>query len=238
MKLHKPIISILHSLGLDLKRYPSRDIRRRMLLLKNFEIDTVIDVGANEGGYANELRRHGFKGKIISVEPLPKVFSKLEKRASKDTNWQALNLAVGNENKLTTINIAANSFSSSILNMKPLHLETAPYSQYIGKVEIEMKTLDSLRPEILTGLEIVYLKLDAQGFEEKILKGANSLLQLVKGIQLELSMEGLYEGGTLYLEMIQFLKNKGFDLYSLENGFYDPKTGQLLQADGIFYRRS
>lgn len=80
------------------------------------------------------------------------------------------------------------------------------------------------------------MKLDVQGFEMSVLKGAEASLNNIRGLQVELSIEKLYKDGLLYQDMISYIESKGFELYSLENGFSDPKTGKLLQFDGVFFR--
>lgn len=227
---------MLNSIGLDIRRYPSRDIRRRILLLKHYEINTVIDIGAHLGGYAQELRRAGYSGKIISFEPQPDVFRQLEKTSKDDSEWEAHNLAIGAEKGEVSINISKNSHSSSILEINQLHTESAPSSEYIGQVDVAVETLDSFLEHSTFIGDRIYLKIDAQGYEDKILIGAEDVLKRIKGIQLELSTRELYKGQKLYLNLINELIDKGFELHSIENGFFDAKSGRLLQFDGIFFK--
>lgn len=230
------IIKRLNSIGWDIKRYPSRDIRRRLLLLKHYEIDTVIDIGAHLGGYAQQLRKAGYKGKIISFEPQPDVFRQLEKLSKYDSRWEVHNLAIGAEQGGASINISKNSHSSSILEINQLHTESAPSSEYIGQADVEVETLDSFLEQSTIIGDRIYLKIDAQGYEDKILIGAENVLKKIKGIQLELSTQELYKGQKLYLNLINELIDRGFELHSLENGFFDAKSGMLLQFDGIFFK--
>ena len=82
----------------------------------------------------------------------------------------------------------------------------------------------------------VYLKIDTQGFEENVLKGAESSLNHIDTIQLEMSLIPLYRDEPLFDEMYHFLYQKGYRLIAIEAGFTDEETGQLLQFDGIFHR--
>ena len=90
--------------------------------------------------------------------------------------------------------------------------------------------------EIINKTDCVLLKIDVQGFEKEVLEGAKNVLEHIKGVQLEMSIEELYMGETLFGEMYDFITKKGFKLHSVENGFYNEKTGKLLQLDGIFFK--
>lgn len=80
------------------------------------------------------------------------------------------------------------------------------------------------------------MKLDVQGFEHKVIKGAESCLQHIDTVQMEMSLIPLYEGELLFNEKINLMLKKGYKLVALENGFSDPVSGQVLQVDGIFHR--
>lgn len=225
---------LLNKIGLDIKGYPNSDAKRRMMLMRHYKIDTLLDIGANCGQYSKNLREMGYKGKIVSFEPLNNAFKKLERTSSKDKSWIINNYAIGNKNTKSIINVAGNSYSSSILKMLPKHLNSAPTSKYIAKQEIEVKTLDSIYKSFCTTKSHVMVKIDTQGYEKNVLDGADKSLKNIKIIQLEMSLVQLYEKEMLFNKMIDHLEKKGFQLFSLENGFAHPKTGQLLQVDGIF----
>ena len=69
-----------------------------------------------------------------------------------------------------------------------------------------------------------------------MLRGAAEALTKVRGIQMEMSIQPLYEGEKKLPEMVRFLERRGFRLVSLEYGFCDPETAEMLQVDGIFAR--
>ena len=230
------IKKIVNSLNIDIKKYPSSDLRRRKKLLEHHKVSKVLDIGANSGQYAIELFDIGYSGSIISFEPVKPVFNILNKKVTKNKKWTAFNFGLGNKDEKLSINISENTYSSSILDIMPSHLKGAPESKYIDKEIIQIKTLDSIYDEIVKLNDIVFLKIDVQGFEKNVLDGATKSLQKIKGIQLEMSIEELYRGEILFDQMIPFLKNIGFNLYSLENGFFDVESGKLLQVDGLFFK--
>ena len=235
--MKKLLKKLLKEVNLQVKPYPDKDLKRRLQIIQHCKIDTLLDVGANAGQYSATMRELGYNKKIVSFEPLKSAFKGLEKSSSRDTNWFIHNYALGNEDCKSVINIANNSYSSSLLNMLPTHLESAPTSQYVGQQDIEEKKLDSIFDTVAQAGDNIMLKIDTQGYEKNVLDGAENSLQHIKIIQLEMSIVPLYENELLFFDMIRFIESKGFVLYSLETGFSNPVTGQLLQVDGIFVRK-
>lgn len=234
MILVKGLNKILNNFGAELVRFPNDELKRRRTFLQHYQINKVLDVGANIGKYAATIRKIGFTGDIISFEPLSKTFIELNSNSKTDSKWQAQNIALGDFNGESEINIAGNVDSSSLLDMLPLHLNSAPQSKYVGKEKIIVKTLDSIYESLCDKKDQVYMKIDTQGFEKQVLDGASSSLNNIKGLQIEMSIAPLYKDSLTYLEMISYLNAKGFEIHSIEPGFFDPSTGKLLQFDGVF----
>ena len=212
-------------------------LARRRMLLQAYSIDCVLDVGANSGQYGHELRRHlGFGGRIVSFEPLSAAFAQLQRRAAADPGWDVHNLALGDAEGSQQIHIAGNLESSSLLPMLPLHAEAAPHSAYQGMETIRVQTLDALFERVRGTARSMYLKIDTQGYEGRVLRGAAESLAHIDTVQVEMSLAPLYDGqpsfGALYAQM----EALGYTLVAVENNFGDPRTGQLLQIDGIFHR--
>lgn len=234
--MKKFINSLLRPTGYQFKpiKYLDVEVKRRLKIVHYYDINVLFDVGANLGQYAKEMRAFGYRNRIISFEPLNKTFEQLSVNARNDSDWTVNNYALGSEDSKGTINIAGNTDSSSILNMMPEHVKTSPETQYIGKQEIVIRKLDSIFNDYCKKGDRVMVKLDTQGYEESVIKGATKSLPDITLLQLEMSLVPLYENEMLYIEMISNLKSKGFSLYSLENGFSNNTTGKLLQVDGIF----
>jgi FkbM family methyltransferase len=226
----------LQLIGIQIKKYPPLDFRNRISLIKNHNINKIIDIGANSGIYGLEMRKLGFSGEIISFEPLSDAFRLLSKNSSNDDHWQILNCAVGDIDGETLINISKNSVSSSILEMLPLHFENAKNSVYIKKEKIKICRLDTVFDNYYQPEDQIFLKIDTQGYEKNVLEGAIKSIPKIRGMQLELSLVSLYKGSPQYLEMLEYINSLGFQLFSIENGFYEAKTGRLMQIDGIFFR--
>jgi len=205
--------------------------------LRSYNIDTVLDIGANSGQFAEYLRKDlGYTKRILSFEPLSSAFSLLKAKADKDPYWDAFNIALGDTEVQSEINIAGNSYSSSLLDMLPSHLKSAPDSGYKGKEIIEVKKLDSIFENLCDARNTVYMKIDTQGFESKVLKGAQNALQRIDTVQMEMSLVPLYKGEMLFDELYCLMNESGYSLVAIIPGFADKNSGQLLQVDGIFHR--
>jgi hypothetical protein len=145
-------------------------------------------------------------------------------------------MAIGSHDGTVSLNVAANLVSSSVLPMTQTHSNAAPNSRYVGVQDSPMRSLDSLAPVLFRPQDSIWLKLDVQGFERTVFDGAEQVLKSVQAIEVELSLQPLYEGQTLYLPIIEFLQQHGFALVSVTPGFQDERTGRLFQFDGVFLR--
>src|ERR1039458_2144175 len=99
-------------------------------MMRPLHTQTVLDVGANKGEYGHRLRESGFQGRIISFEPQAAAFTRLQLACNADSCWTCLKLALGERNAAVEIHVAANSVSSSLLEMACRHVEAAPQSRY------------------------------------------------------------------------------------------------------------
>ena len=232
--LKKLIHSTLQKFNYDLLRYPHGDYAKRIEIIKQYNIKTIFDVGANIGEFADIMRDSGYNQRIVSFEPRKQAFTELNQKAQNDKLWNCVNIALGDSNGTSTINVAGNNTSSSILEMNKIHTDIKPHSKYIGKEEVVVKKLDAILFDYINEKEEIYLKIDTQGYEKQILDGAEKSIPNIRIIQLEMSLVELYKNSPLIYEMIPFLESKRFFLCSIERGFHDKKTGRLLQVDGIF----
>jgi FkbM family methyltransferase len=207
--------------------------------LRKFDIDLILDVGANKGQFASDIRHWGYVGRIVSFEPLSQAHAGLQQSSAGDPMWEAFpRCALGDHNGEVEINIAGNSESSSILPMLESHRSAAPESAYQGKETVPIKTLDNVAGQYIKDARAAFLKLDTQGFEWHVLDGARDALPHIKGILVELSLLQLYEGQHLWREVIDRLEAAGFTLWAFKPVFSDQTIGRTLQVDGIFFRNS
>lgn len=233
-------IAVRHALrraGFDLVRSLDHDDirRRRMDLLRRHRIDLLFDVGANAGQYASTMRALGYEGRIVSFEPSSEAFQLLASAARRDPGWTAVNCALGEREGTATLHVAGNSQSSSMLEMLPSHLAVDPSSRYVTTETVEMTTLAEQIANHAEPGDRLFVKIDTQGSEHLVLLGAGPSISRVLGLQLELSMIPLYDEQPLIESLIASVRSLGFLPMSIEPGFLDPATNQLLQVDGIFF---
>ena len=232
---------VARTLGFEIQRYTPQtsDLARIQALFSYHNIDLVLDVGANAGQYAKLLRECGYSGRIVSFEPLSTAYTQLKATSRNDPMWDvAPRTALGNKDGEIAINVSGNSESSSVLDMLDSHLESASDSAYIGSEKVKLCRLDQIVKEYLNNdTTSIFLKIDVQGFERQVLEGATQILPRVHGIQLEMSLIPLYKNQPLYQEIIEIMKELGYELHAVLPGFTDFKSGRLLQMDGIFFRK-
>lgn len=240
MEIKDTIHRFSRKLGYDFRRYTPENFPslKRVKIIKSENINLALDIGASEGFYGIELRECGYTGRIISFEPLAQSYESLKIRCSKDKKWDCFNVALGDVKKEVEMSVSGHVTSSSLLPMTEAHISAMPPSATISKERIVLRTLDSFLGSEIKHEERIYMKIDVQGFEMLVLKGAEKILNQVVALELELSLAQLYQGGPLFIDMLKYMEELGFMVVSLNHVFSDAKTDQLLQVDGIFKRKA
>jgi FkbM family methyltransferase len=210
----------------------------RVELIAERAIDAVVDVGANEGLFARRLRDEGFSGRIISFEPLSRAFALLASASAADPDWECVRLGLGATTGEKALNVARNLASSSFLPMDGELPEAEPRLAYVGTEECSVSTLDALAPDLFQPEERLFLKLDVQGFELEVLRGAEATLDRVLALDVELSLTLLYEGAPLMDEVVAYLAERDYALLQTEPAYVHPHTKETLQVNGLFVRNS
>lgn len=225
-------------LGWHVERYPGAETLPGHLkrLFALYEVDCVLDVGANRGQFASTLRRSGYGGRIISFEPVPEAFDELLAYAESDERWQVRRLALGDRAGTFPLNVTASTSVSSFL------VPTAQYAAgYVGGriqriEEVEVARLDAIFDELCTGSG-VFLKTDTQGYDLRVVEGAAGCLDRIVGVQIEMSVIPIYEGATGYVDALRFMQQHGFTATGIFPIVRDDRL-RVYEFDGIFVRAS
>lgn len=227
----------IRRLGIDVKRFPQCSPDYRIVqLIGRLGAEVVLDVGANAGQYGEMLRRFGYRGRIVSFEPLHGPLENLRGRALSDPLWDVHSYALGDRTGTITMNVAANGgASSSVLPMLPRTTQACPEARYVDKQDAEQRRLVDVWAEVTKSQDRVFLKLDVQGYEEAILRGSGDCLKRCCGLQMEVSTVPLYQGGLLLSRALELAEREyGLTLMTVVPVFHDQRTSQVLQYDLLF----
>lgn len=225
--------SLARALGYDVRRIDSHFYKRPVDFIRSRGIEVVVDVGANIGQYAQRLRSDGYTGWIISAEPVHAAFDVLAARAAADARWQVLDVAFGEKEGASQINISEASVFSSMRSQLPAAAAFNAESRVVRRETIRMVRLDDTFPELPNGR--AFLKIDTQGYEQQVLMGASGCLSKFLGVQMELPIVHLYEGTWMFHEAAAYMHERGFEISNIVPVNYDPADPvSLLEVDCIF----
>jgi FkbM family methyltransferase len=201
--------------------------------LKGLAFDCIIDVGANRGQFATFARNCFPQCRIVSFEPLDRPARIYDSLFRHDARTRLVRAAVGTECGSLLMHVTAEDDSSSPLAIG--ELQTRAFgTAVIGTLEVPCGLLsDYLRPDDLGQKNL--LKIDTQGFELQVLRGAEQLLDRFSAIYCELSFVELYVGQPLASEIISYLFQRQFSLAGVYNITAARNFGSL-QADMLFAR--
>ena len=210
--------------------------RRSNRWLADLGIRTVIDVGANTGQFAHTARRLFPESFIYSFEPLEGCYRELTRSFTGDPKFRGFNIGLGSEDRVMTIHQNEFSGSSSMLEMSELHKTTFAYAaKPVAEASVQVRRLDDVCRDLTLEPEVL-VKLDVQGYEDRVIAGAAELLPRVKVVITETSFEPLYVGQPLFDELYKRITALGFRYHGNLEQAVSPHDGRILQADAIFLR--
>ena len=223
------------SLGFNFRRYdPTHDLAE---LLKLYRVETLFDAGANAGMSGRYFRNLGFQGRIVSFEPVGPFYQQLVQEAAGDPNWVCENAALAEAEGEQEINVSGGcGGASSFLKKTGTTWESASELEYVGRERVRVTTIDRAAQEHYPEGRRLFLKLDVQGYERKVLEGASQTIPRIVGARVELSVSQCYEEEPSMFEMMNYLYGLGFRLCAIEEAWSDPQTREVYQMDGVFFR--
>ncbi len=222
---------LLNRFGYDIKKYhPTFD-----MVVVPLNIGTILDIGANTGKVAKEFRDIFPNAYIHSFEPLPSCFEKLEVNMKGDTLFTAHNIALGETKGETVMEESSFHPSSSLLRMSDLHKKLYPKSKDSVQKKIRVERLD----DVLGNANLkknIFIKMDVQGFEDRVIKGGTKVIAQASVIQIETAFVTLYEGQPLFDDIYRLLSDLGFVYYGDVGRHYSPETGKLIYEESLFIK--
>ena len=222
---------MIHRIGFDLIRVKNSPTHN-LCGLKNIPIQTIIDVGVNTGQFARQISRIFPQAKMYCFEPLPEPFKALESWAlEQNERVKLFNVAIGENEGTTEIFFhTKHSSSSSLLASTAVNNEYFPFIESQMPVNVKLTTLDNalnsftrlMKPEIL-------VKLDVQGYEDRVLRGGSKILSMAAACILEVGIDNLYHDQAKYSGLLLLLDQMGFR--------YSGNLEQVYAVDGhvIFF---
>lgn len=227
----KPSLIPLVPRGINIEMYESLD----QPWIHELKIETVLDIGANVGQFALAISYLLPEAKIYSFEPLPECFEELIFKIKNNSNIEVFNVALGDESGSLSFRRNAHNFSSSFLEMANLHMTAFPESAKSEMTEVNIERLDDFAKN-LEIKESCLVKIDVQGFEDKVLNGGMETICKASIIIIETSFYTLYENQPLFDDIYLTLKRHKYLYTGAFNSLKDPNSGQILQEDSIFVK--
>jgi FkbM family methyltransferase len=201
-------------------------------IMRSLKVDTVVDVGANVGQFSLLSRICWPESQVFAFEPLPGAAEKFRKIFQNDHRVTLSQCAVGTTTGQLQFHISSRDDSSSLLPITSAQEAFAPGTQETATTSVSVRPLsDLLTPEQLAHPAL--LKIDVQGYEDRVLRSAGPLLPHFTFIFCELSFRELYAGQARAHEIIEYLMEQGFHLIGVSNLSAD-KMGMTVQADFLF----
>jgi FkbM family methyltransferase len=196
---------------------------------------TVIDLGANVGQFA-VAAAHLFDGaQICSIEPDPRTADRLRKNLRDVKQAEIFAVAVGDSPGTAEFFVNRDSQVSSMLSLGRDRINSFPQSTVVEKITIPVTTLDILfQDKPLAGPILV--KIDVQGFEDRVIRGGKGFLAKVDWVLIEVSFANLYEGERDFNEISGLMAAQGFRFLRPMNFHTSPLTGEIIEMDALFQR--
>jgi len=221
----------LRRFGYDVVRYhPQYDS-----LLERCAISTVIDIGANSGGFAVDIRERLPEAAIYSFEPLKGPFEALAKHFEDDLSFKAFNIALGDSNGQTIMKRSPFTPSSSMLEMAALHKKLYPRSSGSEDESVVVKRLD----DTLKAADLkknILVKIDVQGFEDKVILGGKDVISAASMLVVETSFTELYKDQPLFGDIHDLLRGLGFAYHGCRERHWNDATNEPTYEDSIYLK--
>lgn len=220
-------------------RQPNSSIASFNILdrLSNYisDLGTVVDVGANQGQFANAVTRFFPKAVIHSFEPVPETYERLVVNTKPFSQIKTYNFGLGSDSGKIDFYQNEHSHASSALPISDFQKSELPETSKTRLITVPVEKLESVAAGFEPVARPLLLKLDVQGYEKQVLLGAGSFLDKVDYLLFEASFVSMYDGEPLFEEMHEMVRQRGFKLIA-PIGYLEVKEAQIVQMDMLYSR--
>lgn len=206
-------------------------------VLRELDINCVLDVGANVGQFARHLREGGYAGRIVSFEPVAALADELRRAAKDDPDWQVVQCALGEVDEKTEINVRPGAMSS-LLPSSDFGKNWSKRLRETERQTIDVRRLDGLFADVVAGIDEprVYLKLDTQGYDLQAFAGGGDCLKQIAGMQSEVSCVPIYDHMPRLPEQIAAYEAEGFEITGMFPVTRHRQTLRVIEFDVTMVR--
>ncbi|MBS0364711.1 MAG: FkbM family methyltransferase [Proteobacteria bacterium] len=205
-------------------------------LLGKYQVDCVLDVGANMGQFHDFLLGAGWRGPVLSFEPVSTYYSAIAARAG--GNWRCFNYALGNEDARLEIKVFD---SPGLASIRPPDLQSMDALLPRGNVSLErtetitVRRLQDVLPEVAPQARRILLKTDTQGYDLEVFRGAGDMRERLSVLWAEVSFLPIYKESPLFQQALAEYTMAGFEVSSMFPVSHDPAL-RAIEFDCVLVR--
>lgn len=219
--------------GLEVHRHQKRP--HPLQFLRETQLHTVLDIGANKGQFALEAIKLFPEARVYSFEPLAHVYQELECRSRSFPQWSTHQVALGASDGSAQMYSNAFSPASSLLPLTSVAKDAFPHTREASSATVSVRTLDSWTATVKPDAPIL-IKLDVQGYEDRVVAGGPETFKRATALFMEVSFQPIYDGQLLFDDIHELVRGLGFRCAGIEGETHDPTTGRLLYGDALYIR--
>jgi FkbM family methyltransferase len=194
----------------------------------------IFDVGANIGQSIKRFKNIFLNPIIHSFEPVKECFDIINNKYY-DKNITINNFALGNYNNFKFFNVNKLTYTSSFLDINKQNNKSFLFEKK-RKEKVKIIKLDNyIKNNNIKYVDV--LKIDTQGYELEVLKGAKNSLKRIKFIEIEITLDNIYKGNPPFYQIDYIMRKNNFEIYQLGEFSYQDIDDRLKSFD-ILYKNS
>jgi FkbM family methyltransferase len=198
-------------------------------------ITTLIDIGANDGAFGEFISGFLHVNRCYAFEPQARLQAQIEKRLAHVRHKRVFPLALSDIEGTADFFENSNHPSSSLLRVSEHSKREFPQTSGEIPTKVRLALLDDVLTDEDLGSD-VFIKIDVQGVEDKVIRGGRRVFGRAKFVMIEMSFVPFYDGQPLFEEVHEMLFSLGLRFAGLKNQINSPQTGQPLFAHCLYRR--